>query len=90
MSPVAAEAAKYFSKNGDGDLVTQMIVTVPAIGVIVGGPLCGWLIARFGSKRFLLVALAVFGTVGSAGLYLDNAFVLLISRFLLGLATSAL
>jgi MFS family permease len=90
MSPVAAEAAKYFSKNGDGDLVTQMIVTVPAIGVIVGGPLCGWLIARFGSKRFLLVALAVFGTVGSAGLYLDNAFVLLISRFLLGLATSGI
>lgn len=90
MSPVAAAAAKYFAKDGDGDLVAQMIVTVPAIGVIIGGPLCGWLIARFGSKRFLLVALGVFAVAGSAGLYLDNAMILLVSRFTLGLATSGI
>ncbi|MDB5393739.1 MAG: transporter [Rhodospirillales bacterium] len=90
MSPVAALAAKYFDKNGDGDLVAQMIVTAPAIGVILGGPLCGWLIARFGSKRFLLVALAIFGVAGSAGLYLDKAAILLVTRFLLGLATSGI
>jgi MFS family permease len=90
MSPVAALAANYFAKDGDGDLVAQMLVTAPAIGVILGGPVCGWLIARFGSKRFLLAALAVFGTVGSAGLYLDSAMVLLVTRFLLGLATSGI
>src|SRR4051812_7438826 len=48
MSPVAHEAAVYFAKSGNGDLVAQMIVTVPAIGVIVGGPLSGWAIARTG------------------------------------------
>jgi MFS family permease len=90
MSPVAALAAQYFSKDGHGDLVAQMIVTAPAIGVILGGPLCGWLIARFGSKRFLLAALAIFGVAGSAGLYLDDAMILLVTRFLLGLATSGI
>ena len=35
MSPVAALAAKYFAKDGDGDLVAQALVTAPAIGVIL-------------------------------------------------------
>ena len=46
MSPGAHEAALYFAKSGDGDMVAQMIVTVPSVGVIIGGPLSGWAIAR--------------------------------------------
>jgi MFS family permease len=90
MSPVAHEASLYFAKSGDGDMVAQMIVTVPSIGVIIGGPLSGWLIARTGAKNFMLTALAIFGVAGSAGLYLDDAMALLVSRFVLGLATAGI
>jgi MFS family permease len=90
MSSVAQQASIYFAKSGDGDLVAQMIVTVPSIGVIVGGPLSGWAIARTGTKNFMLVMLAVFGIAGSAGLYLDSAMVLMVSRFVLGLATAGI
>jgi predicted MFS family arabinose efflux permease len=88
MSPVAHKAALYFAKSGDGDLVAQMIVTAPSVGIILGGPLSGWLIGWTGAKRFFLGALAVFGVAGSAGLYLDDASILLVTRFVLGLATS--
>ena len=90
MSPVAHEAALYFAKSGDGDMVAQMIVTVPSIGVIVGGPLSGWAMTRTGAKNFMLTALAIFGVAGSAGLYLDDAMALLVSRFVLGLATAGI
>lgn len=90
MSPVAHEAALYFAKSGDGDMVAQMIVTVPSVGVIIGGPLSGWAIARTGAKNFMLSALAIFGVAGSAGLYLDDAMALLVSRFVLGLATAGI
>jgi len=90
MSPVAHEASIHFAKSGDGDLVAQMIVTVPAIGVIIGGPLSGWAIARTGTKHFMLAALAVFGVAGSAGLYLESATILMVSRFVLGLATAGI
>jgi MFS family permease len=90
MSPVAHEAALYFAKSGDGDMVAQMIVTVPSIGVIIGGPLSGWAIARTGARNFMLTALAIFGVAGSAGLYLDDAMALLVSRFVLGLATAGI
>jgi MFS family permease len=90
MSSVAQQASIYFAKSGDGDLVAQMIVTVPSIGVIIGGPLSGWAIARTGSKNFMLAMLAVFGGAGSAGLYLESATFLMVSRFLLGLATAGI
>jgi MFS family permease len=90
MSPVAHEAAVYFAKSGDGDMVAQMIVTVPSVGVIIGGPLSGWAIARTGAKSFMLAMLAVFGVAGSAGLYLESAMILLVSRFVLGLATAGI
>ena len=90
MTPVAHEAAAYFASKGghDGDLVAQMIMTVPAIGIILGGPICGFLIDRMGSKPFLLTILAIYGISGSAGLYLDSATGLMASRFVLGLATA--
>jgi predicted MFS family arabinose efflux permease len=92
MSPVAHKAALYFASRdkADGDLVAQMIVTAPSIGIIVGGPLSGWLIGFTGAKRFFLGALAIFGLAGSAGLYLEDASMLLASRFTLGLATSGI
>jgi MFS family permease len=92
MSPVAHKAALYFSSRNkaDGDLVAQMIVTAPSIGIIVGGPLSGWLIGFTGAKRFFLGALAIFGLAGSAGLYVEDASVLLATRFALGLATSGI
>ena len=92
MSPVAHKAALYFASRNkaDGDLVAQMIVTAPSIGIIVGGPLSGWLIGFTGAKRFFLGALALFGLAGSAGLYLEDASLLLGSRFTLGLATSGI
>jgi len=92
MSPVNAAAAAHFASRSktDGDMVAQMIVTVPSIGVIIGGPLSGWAITRTGAKNFMLAALAIFGVAGSAGLYLDDAMALLVSRFVLGLATAGI
>jgi MFS family permease len=90
MSPVAAEVGQYFKASGDGDLIAQSIVTAPSVGIILGGPFSGWLIAMLGSKRFMLSALAVFAAAGSAGLYLNSAIGLLVSRFVLGLATAGI
>ena len=90
MSPVAHDAAVYFAKSGDGDLIAQAIVTAPSIGIILGGPVSGWIIAQLGAKRFFLTALALFGLAGSAGLYLESATLLLVSRFVLGIATSGI
>ncbi len=90
LAPVMHLVAAHFAGKRDGDLVAQMVVTVPSIGVITGGLISGWLVRIFGAKRLFLYALAVFGIGGSAGLYLDDVLILLGARFILGLGIAGI
>jgi MFS family permease len=90
IAPVMHAIAQHFGTDGNGELVAYGLATLPSIGVMIGGPITGLAIDRVGSRRFLLTALAVFGVMGSAGLYLDNVWVLVVSRFILGVAASGI
>jgi MFS family permease len=90
LSPVIHEIAAHFAEGGDGKLVAQAIVTVPSLGIVVGGPISGWLVEKFGARGFLLAVLLLFSAAGSAGLYLDSATALVGTRFVLGLAVSGI
>lgn len=74
----------------DGPFYAQMVATLPSFGLIVGGGPSGWLIDRYGVRRVLVGAVALFVVMGSAGFYLDEAALLLLSRFGLGFAAVAL
>ncbi len=88
IAPVLPSIARHFGSQGGGTLFAQWIMTVPAIGLMLGGPAGGALIDRVGPRRLITGAFALFAFAGSAGLWLDNGAVLLLSRFLLGLAAS--
>jgi MFS family permease len=94
---IAAHFAKpngsVFSAGGiaiDGPFFAQLVATMPSFGLIVGGGPTGWLIDRLGVRRVLVGALLFFALFGSAGLYIDNPAVLLLSRLGLGFAAVAL
>ena len=90
LAPVMHLVSAHFAGKRDGDLVAQMVVSVPSIGVITGGLVSGWLMRILGSKRLFLFSLAVFGVGGSAGLYLDDVLVLLVARYILGLGIAGI
>ena len=73
----------------DGPFFAQLVATLPSIGLMLGGGPTGLAIDRFGVRRVLLCALIAFAILGSAGLYIDNAIWLLVSRFALGFAAIA-
>lgn len=83
LSPVLPQIAEHYSASG-GVTIAQFIMSAPGVGVIVGGLTGGYLVDRFGRKRLLCIALAVFAAAGCAPLYVDNAWALLGSRALLG------
>jgi len=91
VSPVLPELADYLGGDpGEAALMAQLVMMVPSIGLMVGGPLTGWLVDRLGA-RFLLIACAgIYALTGSAGLYLDSAWSLLLTRFFLGMAAAGL
>ncbi len=99
-SPVLPLIAAHFALAGrpafalfgleiDGKFFAQLMQNVPSAGLILGGGSTGWAIDKYGVRRVLLWSLAAFILLGSAGLYIDNAVWLLVSRFGLGFAAVA-
>ena len=84
LGPVLPLLAAHYG----GAFAAQMIMTVPAIGVIAGGLVAGIMVDRFGARPVLLIGLAVYGLAGASGLFVDRLAILLVARMLVGLAVA--
>lgn len=87
LAPVLPDIAAHFGSTG-GAFIAQMVMTMPGAGIIVGGIAGGLLVVRIGIRPALFGGLAVFGIAGAAPLFVDDAWALLLSRFVLGLAAA--
>lgn len=90
LSPVLSTITAHFG-GGDGSaLKAQTIVTVSGIGIILGGFVAGWVVERVGLRGLLLLALAIYGVTGSAGLFIENTPALLGLRLLQGVGSAGI
>jgi len=87
LTPVLPKLSAQF---GGAELAGQMVMSVPAIGLILGGIASGWLIERFGARRLLLVSLLAYALSGSAGLWVGDLWALFVSRILVGFFTACI
>ena len=71
-------------------LLTRMILTLPALGIVVGAPLAGRYLNAHRRRPILLAALVTYAVVGTAGFLLPDLYLILASRFLLGLAVAVI
>jgi len=90
ISPVLPTIAAHFGGGQGAALSAQMIITLSGVGIMVGGPIAGWLGDRIGLKRMLVLSLFAYGIFGSTGLYIESAYLLLAFRFLQGMATAGI
>lgn len=88
ISPVLPLIIEHYRGVAGGPLVGQWILAIPSLGVIVGAPLVGWFVERFGARQVLHVCFAIFAIAGSAGLYIEVPLVLLGTRLILGFAAA--
>jgi MFS family permease len=90
MVPALTDIAKQVGNGDDGALTAQLIMTIPAIFMIIGASLAGYLSERIGRRAVAILCLLVYSISGAAGLFLDSLTALMISRIILGLAGGAL
>lgn len=82
--PIIPAVTRDFGGGNGGAFVAQMMVTVPCIGVILGGPLAGWMVERFGFRP-VIVGSAVLMSLAGAGSAFAHAIVpFLFLRLLVG------
>lgn len=90
-SPILPQmAAQLGGDPQEAILVAQLVMMVPSIGLMLGGPLMGWLVDRWGAPRLLWMTCVGYALLGSGGLYLADPWSLIGSRFLLGIMAAGL
>lgn len=72
------------------EFLSRMMITLPSLAIAVLAPFLGSLIYKYGKRRSAIVGLILFSATGTAGLYLDSIYAILVSRFLLGIAIAIL
>ena len=80
--------AKEFSHIPYIDFYSKLLLTVPSIIIAIFAPLAGILIDKVGKLKPLYIAIVMFVVGGSSGFYLDDFYMILVGRALLGLSVA--
>ncbi|MDR0747748.1 MAG: MFS transporter [Helicobacteraceae bacterium] len=76
--------SSHFVSGSDGEIMSRLILTIPALTVALVAPVAGLLIHRFGKKRLIYIALVFYAAAGVTGLFVESIWTLLAGRIGLG------
>lgn len=77
-----------FSANENADLLSRLILTMPAIFIAFLAPVAGYIIDATGRRKLLIISLFLYALGGTSGLYFSNIYLILAGRALLGVAVA--
>ncbi len=90
VAPSLPQINLHFESTPQADILTRLIITLPAIFIALASPLYGWLIDRFGRKKFLLVSLIIYAFAGTSGFFMNDLYSILVGRAILGIAVAGI
>jgi MFS family permease len=91
MQGVFASAIATHQESTNVDTRTtlvKLVITLPALFIVIGSPIAGLIVDRFGRKPLLLFSTVLYGLAGSSGLYLGSLPAILAGRAFLGIAVA--
>lgn len=90
LFPAIPRLFAHFGPHPHAGLLVPMIVTIPSLCVAIFAPLAGWAADRFGRRPCFVGAMALYVLTGLAPLVLDNLYLIVLSRAVLGMAEAAI
>ncbi len=90
VAPSLPAMAEHFAATPGVDLLSRLVLTLPALLIAIAAYPSGWVIDRLGRKIPLLAGVLLYALAGSSGLVLDSLHAILVGRALLGLAVAML
>jgi MFS family permease len=85
FTATAALMGEHFSDVPNGEYLVQLLITMPALCILLFSPLAGWLADRFGRRRILMIAMVIYALIGTAPFLLENIYWILLTRFGVGI-----
>ncbi|MDQ8200308.1 MFS transporter [Pelagicoccus enzymogenes] len=88
IAPALPGIGAAFAHFPSAATLAPLVLTVTSLGVAICSLPAGLLCDRWGRKKVLLSSLILYALAGSYGYYANNLYLLLASRFALGMAVS--
>lgn len=88
ISPALPKIAEAFADHPNAAFMVKLVLTVPALFIVIGGPIAGWIVDTMGRRRLLLAGLVLYAVAGTAGAFAPTLELLIASRAFLGLAVA--
>jgi len=90
LVPVLPRLFERFHDEPRAQWLVPMILTIPSLCIAIFSSPVGTIVDRWGRRRVLLPALVAFATFGLAPFLVDSLYAILATRFVVGLAESAI
>lgn len=90
IAPALPQISREFSHVQGIELLSRLILTLPALFMSMLAPVAGYFIDKTGRKKVLLFSLVLYAVAGTSGLYFNSLPWLLAGRALLGIAVGGL
>jgi MFS family permease len=88
IAPSLPAMRAYFSGVENVEYWVKLVLTVPALFIVIGAPISGLIVDRLGRKSLLVASTILYGFAGSSGFLLNSIGHILMGRALLGLAVA--
>jgi len=90
ISPSLPQISKVFSEVKNIELLSRLIITLPAIFIALFSPIFGYLSDKLGRKKLLLLSLVCYSIGGVSGYFFNNIYYILVGRALLGISVGGI
>jgi MFS family permease len=90
IAPSLPAMQAHFSDTADSAFWVRLVLTLPALFIVIGAPIAGYLIDKLGRKPLLFIAAMLYGLAGTSGFFADNLPLILVGRAFLGFAVAGI
>ncbi|WP_158244510.1 MFS transporter [Paraburkholderia rhynchosiae] len=90
IAPVLPLMRHNFAGIPNADVLTLIVLVIPALMIALFSPLVGSLVDAFGRKRLYMTAVAIYAVAGVLPFWLTNLYAIVVSRAVIGLAEAAI
>jgi MFS family permease len=88
IAPSLPQIQQVFVDHPQSEILTKLILTIPALFIAVFSPVVGALIDRFGRLKLMFSSLILYGLAGTSGYFMNDLYSILVGRALLGIGVA--
>ncbi len=90
IAPALPQISNAFSDIDNAEILTKLMMTLPALIIAVAAPLAGRLMDKSGRIKVLIASLIIYLITGTSGYWLDSLYLILIGRVVFGIGVAGI